>query len=113
MTVSAELEAEIRRLHQVEGWPIGTVANQLGVHHDVVETVLGLQPLCDEPEAQPRLIDPFRDFVADSLAQFPRLCSTRMFDMLVQRGYLTSDGKITPAFRLHFCVRNGIDTPEL
>jgi hypothetical protein len=28
-------------------------------------------------------------------------------------GYLTEQGTITPAFRRHFCVRNGIDTPEL
>lgn len=28
-------------------------------------------------------------------------------------GYLTPDGKITPAFRMHFCARHGIDTPEL
>lgn len=87
MTIPAELEAEIRRLHEVEGWPVGTVANQLGVHHDVVERVLGLQKLGDQAGAPSRLIDPFRDFVADTLAQFPRLCSTRMFDMLVLRGY--------------------------
>lgn len=91
MTVPAELEAEIRRLHEVEGWPVGTVASQLGVHHDVVERVLGLQKLGDEPEERPRLIDPFKGFIADTLAQFPRLCSTRMFDMLVQRGYRGSD----------------------
>lgn len=87
MTAPAELEAEIRRLHCVEGWPVGTVASQLGVHHDVVERVLGLQKLGDEPEDRPRLIDPFMGFITDTLAQFPRLCSTRMFDMLVQRGY--------------------------
>jgi transposase len=91
VTVPAELEAEIRRLHEVEGWPVGTVASQLGVHHDVVERVLGLQKLRDEPEERPRLIDPFQGFIADTLAQFPRLCSTRMFDMLVQRGYRGSD----------------------
>ena len=34
-------------------------------------------------------------------------------ETLKRVGYLTGDGKITAAFRLHFCVRNGIDTPEL
>ena len=28
-------------------------------------------------------------------------------------GYLTTDGRIAPAFRLHFCVRHGVETPEL
>lgn len=88
MTVPAETEAEIRRLHYVEGWPVGTVASQLGVHHEVVERVLDLQRAADDlPVARPNLMDPFTDFVADTLAQFPRLCSSRVYDMLVQRGY--------------------------
>jgi hypothetical protein len=41
MTVSRQVEAEIRRLHFAEHWPAGTVATQLGVHPDVVRRVLG------------------------------------------------------------------------
>lgn len=89
MSVAEETEAEIKRLHHVEGWPVGTIANQLDVHHDVVERVLGLQKLtvASSGVSPPLIMDPFEDFVADTLSQFPRLGAIRMYDMLVQRGY--------------------------
>ena len=34
--ISPSVLAEIRRLHEVEGWSIGTIARQLGVHHGTV-----------------------------------------------------------------------------
>jgi hypothetical protein len=34
-------------------------------------------------------------------------------ETLKKAGYLTAEGKVTPAFRLHMCARAGIDTPEL
>ena len=40
MTVSREVEAEIQRLSHAEGWAVGTIASELGVHHGVVERVL-------------------------------------------------------------------------
>jgi transposase len=91
MTVPADVEAEIRRLHIAEGWPVGTVASQLGVHHDVVERVLGLQTPGDESEEHPLIITPFSDFVAETLKTYPRLCAIRIFDMVVKRGYTGSE----------------------
>jgi DNA-binding transcriptional regulator LsrR (DeoR family) len=40
MTIPDETEASILRLHYVEKWPKNTIANQIGVHHSVVERVL-------------------------------------------------------------------------
>jgi hypothetical protein len=34
-------------------------------------------------------------------------------ETLKRVGYLTPDGKVTPAFRRHYSARHGIDTPEL
>jgi hypothetical protein len=36
--VTAEECAAILRLHHVEGWPVGTIANQLHRHHDTIAT---------------------------------------------------------------------------
>lgn len=47
MTSSYEVEAEIRRLAHAEGWPRGTIANQLGVHHEVVERVLDAETVVE------------------------------------------------------------------
>ncbi len=91
MTISIELEAEIARLFHAEGWPVGTIATQLGVHHDVVERVLGLQtPRADLGATSALLIDPFKGFIKETLDQYPKLCGARLFDMVVARGYTGS-----------------------
>ena len=90
MTVPADVEAEIRRLVQAEGLPVGTVAGMVGVHHDVVERVTGLQPPADEPDERPLLISPYRDFITETLEDYPRICAARVFDMLAKRGYTGS-----------------------
>ena len=38
--ISRAVEAEILRLYHAEGWPIGTIARQLHVHHSTVRRVL-------------------------------------------------------------------------
>jgi transposase len=87
MTVPMEVENEIRVLHFGEHFPVGTIASQLTVHEDVVKRVLGL--LARRPSAKPRplAVDPVKDFIAETLASYPRLCSTRLFDMVQPRGY--------------------------
>jgi transposase len=88
MTVPQETEVEIRRLHHVEHWPVGTIVSQLDVHEDVVRRVLGLDT---RPRTLPtprlRLADPYRDFLVEQLKRYPRLRATRLYDMVVERGY--------------------------
>ena len=91
MTVVAEVEAEIARLFAVEHWKVGTIAAQLGVHHDVVRRVLGLLPAQPRPERTPLLVAPYDGFIKETLLKYPRLCSTRLLDMLRERGYLGSE----------------------
>ena len=40
MTISPEFEAQILRYYHAEQWRIGTIAAQLGVHHNTVTRVL-------------------------------------------------------------------------
>lgn len=82
-----EIEAEILRLHYAEHWRVGTIAAQLGVHPDVVRRVLGLGQARPEAGPRPRLVDPYRAFIAETLARYPRLRATRLHDMVAQRGY--------------------------
>lgn len=91
MTVAAEVEAEIARLFAVEHWKVGTIADQLGVHHDVVRRVLGLLPAQPRPERTPLLVAPYDGFIQETLKKYPRLCSTRLLDMIKERGYLGSE----------------------
>jgi len=89
MTVPRELEAEIKRLFRAEHWKVGTIAAHLGVHHDTVRRVLGILPGQSLTERAPRpmRIDPYREFVTEQLKRYPRLRSTRLHDMLKERGY--------------------------
>ncbi|MCP5042204.1 MAG: transposase, partial [bacterium] len=91
MTVSAETEAAIRRLYFGEHWKQGTIATQLGVHADVVKRVIGrLGNKPGTPRPSSRVLDPYKPFVDETLQQYPKLCATRLYDMLVARGYIGS-----------------------
>jgi transposase len=88
MTVSKAVAAEIRRLYFAEHWKRGTIATQLGVHFDVVERVLGnFGPTVGTPRPEARVLEPYAPFVDETLARYPRLVATRIYDMIVERGY--------------------------
>jgi transposase len=84
----SEVCAQIARLYYVEHWKVGTIATQLGVHRDVVVRVLGIHGE-RPPDAPPRarLVDPYRDFIDETLDRYPRLRATRLHDMVRERGY--------------------------
>jgi transposase len=87
VSATPEQEAEIRRLHYGEHWPVGTVATQLGVHEDVVERVLGLDEARPPLPRRARLVDPYAGFIAATLKQYPTLKATRLHDMVKPRGF--------------------------
>ena len=91
MTVSTAVAAEIRRLFYAEHWKRGTIADQLGVHFDVVARVLGtFGPKAGTPRPDARVLEPYKPFIDETLARHPRLVATRIYDMLVGRGYAGS-----------------------
>ena len=81
MTVSPETEGKIRRAHFVDHWPIGTIATQLGVHHDVVRRVLCIDArnaaARSRAPSRPSELDPYLEFIRATLTQHPTLVSTR------------------------------------
>jgi transposase len=83
--IDAETVARIRHLHHAEGWPVGTIATQLGLHHDAVERALDEAPRA-EREARPSGLDPYLAFVRETLERYPRLTATRLWQMLQGRG---------------------------
>jgi transposase len=103
--ISPELRARIRRLFYAEHWKMGTIAAELGVHHDTVALAI-------EPErftnlamrASMALLDPYRDFVRMTLEQHPRLRATRLLEMIQLRGY---SGSVWPLRRFVRRIRPG------
>ncbi len=90
MKSTPELEAEIVRLHYAEHWRVGTIATQLETHPDVVRRVLGLGAPRSRLPLRPRLVDPYREFIDDTLRRYPKLRATRLYDMLRDRGFTGS-----------------------
>ena len=84
--ITADTEAEIHRLHHAENWPPGTIARQLRIHVDVVRRVLGVQQpsTCAQRGS---FVDAYVPFIKETLEQWPTLRSTRIHDMLRERGF--------------------------
>lgn len=92
--VDAQVEHDILRHHLVDGWPIGTVATELGVHHGVVRRVLRQRGAStdDVQVLRRRLLDPYLPFVQDTLLKYPQLHASRLYQMSCARGYPGSEG---------------------
>lgn len=86
--IDAELRSKIRRLFFAEHWPVGTIASEVGIHHDTVRRAIGAHRFV-RPDAlvRPSMLDPYKAFIADTLEQHPRLRATRLFEMIHDRGY--------------------------
>ena len=96
MTVTDEVATRVRTLFFREHWKVGTIAAQLSLHHDVVERVCNLRSSkrVPPPRTAPPSLAPFEDFIAQTLAQYPTLRATRLFDMLCERGYAGSARRV-------------------
>ena len=100
--------AEIRRLYYGEHWKVGTIAAQLGVHHDTVRAAIADTRAVQRGTCRPTQLEPYLPFVRDTLAQYPRLRATRLHEMLRVRGY---PGSATQVRRLVRLLRPQIVAP--
>lgn len=83
--IDIETVTRIRQLHHGERWPVGTIAAQLGLHHDTVERALS-EEAAAEPAPRPSQLDPYLVFTREVLEKYPRLTATRLWHMLHERG---------------------------
>ena len=86
--VTPELETQVLRLFHAEKWPVNTIADQLDIHHSVVERVLE-QDGVPRParKVPPSIVDPYVSFIVQTLKKYPRLCASRLHEMVRERGY--------------------------
>lgn len=86
--IPPETEAEILRLYHAEHWRIGTIATQLGLHHTTVRRVLAQAGLAAGKQSiRPSIADPFIPLIVETLAKYPRLRASRLYQMVKSRGY--------------------------
>lgn len=87
MTASAAVAAEIVRLFAVEGWPIGTIARHLGVHHSAVRRVLKMAGKKLEKRRRKSMVDDYRAFIQGTFSRYPGLPASVLYRMVKARGY--------------------------
>ena len=81
------LQAEILRLYHGEGWPIGTIARQLRVHHGTVRRALAREGVPLAKHVRSSMVDAYRAFIAEMLEKYPTLHASRLYAMVRSRGY--------------------------
>jgi transposase len=103
--ISDEIRSRIRRLYFAEHWKINTIATELGIHHETVALTLCRDRFANHRFcSSPAKLDQYRAFIQQTLEQYPRLRSTRLFEMVKTRGY---DGSIGTLRRYVRRVRPG------
>lgn len=85
--IPAELRARIRRLYFAEHWRVGTIADQLGVHHETVQRAIEVDRFVSRGRHVPSMLDSYLDFIAKTLEVYPKLTASRVHEMIVERGY--------------------------
>ena len=87
--IPKETELNVIRLHHAEKWPPGTIARQLGLHHNTVERVLRDAGLREAVVVSRRrsMADPFVPFITETLTKYPTICASRLYAMVRERGY--------------------------
>jgi transposase len=99
MMISDEMRVRIRRLFFGEHWKVGTIAEQLGVHHETVRRAIDVDRLVARGNARPSDLDPFLDFIREQLKRYPKLTGTRVHEMLSARGYRGSVSQVRRRIR--------------
>jgi transposase len=101
--IPPELRSRMRRLFFAEHWKIGTIAAELNVHRDTVELAIEPRRFVNVPyRPDASILDPYKPFVVATLEKHPRLRSTRLLEMIRQRGY---KGSVWPLRRFVRRVR--------
>lgn len=92
--VDSEIEHLILRHHLVDQWPVGTIAKELGIHHDVVRRVVRQRGLTPQAaiKTRARMLDIYLPFIQQTLEKYPRLHASRLYLMVRERGYQGSEG---------------------
>ena len=89
--IDAAQRARIRRLFYAEHWKVGTIAAELGVHHDTVSHAIESDRFVSAGSlVRPTMLDPYKGLVGEILKEHPRLLATRIFGMVRDRGYAGS-----------------------
>lgn len=85
MAIDQQTRSEILRLHRAEGWPVGTIARHLGIHHSTVKRALDGAGVTRRSRA--KMIDPYIPFIKKQFKTEPGLSARVLHEQVRKRGY--------------------------
>ena len=88
--IEQELRVQIRHYFFAEHWKVGTIAAELKLHPDTVRRAIEVNRVQRALELRASIVDPYLPFLRETLEAHPRLCATRLFQMIAERGYTGS-----------------------
>ena len=100
--IDLETRAKIRRLFYADHWKIGTIARELSLHPDTVARAVETERFNRDKAPRPDVVAPYAAYIREIINKYPRLCATRVFHMIRDRGYKNS---VDPVRRFIAAVR--------
>jgi transposase len=88
--IEPELRVQIRHYFFAEHWKIGTIAAELKIHPETVRRAIEVNRVQRVLQLRASIVDPYLPFLRDTLEAHPRLCATRLYQMVAERGYTGS-----------------------
>jgi len=97
--MSPEEIAEARRLFYGEHWKVGTISEYLRRHPDAIKRAIGADSFVLKGRHVASKLDPYLGFIEETLDRYPRLNATRIYEMIVSRGYQGKVGQTRRAVK--------------
>ena len=85
--IPPETRVEARRLFFAEHISMNLIAEKLGIHHDTVKDAIEVSKFHPHAVFRESRVDPYIPFMTKTLEDFPKLRSTRLHQMLADRGF--------------------------
>ena len=80
--IDPEVRVQIRRYFYAEHWKVGTIAEALRLHPDTVRRAIEVERFHRAEQLRASMLDPYLPFMRQTLEAHPRLCATRLEQML-------------------------------
>jgi len=87
--IEQELRVQIRHYFFAEHWKVGTIAAELKLHPDTVRRAIEVNRVQRALQLRASIVDPYLPFLREMLEAHPRLCATRLYRMIAERGYVS------------------------
>jgi transposase len=87
MTITPQIQAEIKRLFYAEHFTMNAIAEALGIHHDTVKADLDTSKFNSFLCRRTSMLDPYLPVIEETLRLYPKIRCTRIMQLLRDRGY--------------------------